>query len=41
MKVDQFFLKDDKQRRDVVNVRCKHRQIMQYLILSFFRELPL
>ena len=64
MKVDQFFLKDDNQRRDfssgycskdnilskprmfhlyetfvVENIRCKHRQIMQYLILSFVREL--
>ena len=56
MKVDQFFLKDDNQRRNfssgycmfhlsetfaVENIRCKHRRIMQYLILSFFRELPL
>ena len=25
----------------VENIRCKHYQVMQYLILSFFRELPL
>ena len=59
MKVDQFFIKDDNQKRDfssgycsqdnillkprtfhssetfvVENIRCKHRQIMQNLILS-------